>query len=81
MSESQLLNRIIQGLPITYSPLKGSLAVLDNLDEDRLTKILLREEARLFLKSSKKPTAGPDCAPLEDITRKDFFGQDRSQEC
>lgn len=72
VSESQMVNRTIQGLPSSYGPLKSSLAVLDNLTKDSLTKILTREEAQLFLESSGKSTGR---APLDDITRRD--GQDR----
>ena len=49
VSESQLVNRIVEGLPVEFNSIKSSLAVVDDLTEECLLKVLLRKEARLFL--------------------------------
>ena len=61
VSDSQVLNRTIQGLTSEFHTLKSSLAIIEDLTEARLLKILLREEARLYLetKDSKENQSQP----------------------
>ena len=54
IATSQLINRIIQGLRSEFYAVRSSLALIDNLTEDRLSKILLREEARLILQERER---------------------------
>lgn len=52
VTSTNLINKLIDGLDSSYESLRTTLCVLPNLTEDRLTQILMSEEARRLYKSN-----------------------------
>ena len=52
VSTPNLINKIIDGLDVSYESLRTTLCILPDLTEDRLTQMLMSEEARRLSKTS-----------------------------